>query len=704
MKRPVSYQNFIKSPRSSVGQNLSPTLQSGEGFNPHDPIHKEKSLRSAPRKISNIEEKELVAFDRWLYEEEQKKEPKANFKLQDRKGRPEMIISESDQVMLHNNPPTYRKISFTKIPSEYKPQYEKEETFLACSNIEELMNLRKKYIFYDSFIHQNPFLKVVRPVDPTQGVKELSECCVLEYNNGIFGIQGVDLKLISKQEFYSDMQFVMENVYDTSNKSFCYLRLKMMFMKFNIHLQCNLDREALNQRVYSRKDFYTIVKVDNHVHLSTCVNQKHLQKFIKTKLREEPETIVSRQGETEIGLRELSQKLGFDASTLTVDVVENYNSQSDRYLYKYSKFNKLSIKDIFLSLDNYLSGRFFAELVKEVILHIDKEKYVLAEYRISIYGQDIQDWYKTAQWLKAFNIKSKRVRWVIQIPRLYSILRKKGMVSNFSVILHNIFKPAFEATLYPEKHPEIAEFLRKVVGFDLVNDEEKNDKIKSYMNYKVIEPQLWTCEEEPTYSYWSYYLYANLCALNCLRRARGLNTFAYRPHCGEIGSNDHMATGYLLANSINHGIKLAKIPVLQYLFYLNQIGVSMSPLSNSKSVVKFSKNPMYKFFMKGLNVCLSTDDPLSTHLTREPLMEEYSVIAQTLDLNTVDLCEIARNSVLQSGFSVNKKKEWIGQRFLEGENDPSKSNVSSIRYSYRLETFIDEHKYLLRHAYNEDEI
>lgn len=36
---------------------------------------------------------------------------------------------------------------------------------------------------------------------------------------------------------------------------------------------------------------------------------------------------------------------------------------------------------------------------------------------------------------------------------------------------------------------------------------------------------------------------------------------------------------------------------------------------------------------------------------QEPLMEEYAIAAQVFKLSTCDMCEIARNSVLQSGMS-----------------------------------------------------
>lgn len=79
-----------------------------------------------------------------------------------------------------------------------------------------------------------------------------------------------------------------------------------------------------------------------------------------------------------------------------------------------------------------------------------------------------------------------------------------------------------------------------------------------------------------------YYFYANLLSLNVLRKKRGLNTFKFRPHCGEAGNIDHLICSFLLSDGINHGVLLTKNPVLLYLYYLKQIGLSMSPLSNNK--------------------------------------------------------------------------------------------------------------------------
>lgn len=61
-----------------------------------------------------------------------------------------------------------------------------------------------------------------------------------------------------------------------------------------------------------------------------------------------------------------------------------------------------------------------------------------------------------------------------------------------------------------------------------------------------------------------------------------------------------------------------------------QIGLAMSPLSNNSLFIDYHRNPFPTFFLRGLNVSLSTDDPLQIHLTKEPLVEEYSIAASVL--------------------------------------------------------------------------
>jgi AMP deaminase len=44
-------------------------------------------------------------------------------------------------------------------------------------------------------------------------------------------------------------------------------------------------------------------------------------------------------------------------------------------------------------------------------------------------------------------------------------------------------------------------------------------------------------------------------------------------------------------------------------------------------------------------------------------LEEYSVAAHILKLPQSSLCELARNSVIQSGFEMEVKRHWLGQKW-----------------------------------------
>ncbi len=75
----------------------------------------------------------------------------------------------------------------------------------------------------------------------------------------------------------------------------------------------------------------------------------------------------------------------------------------------------------------------------------------------------------------------------------------------------------------------------------------------------------------------------------------------------------------MLCENISHGINLRKNLPLQYLFYLAQIGLCMSPLSNNSLFLDYHKNPFPTFFARGLSLSLSTDDPVQARSLRHIL-------------------------------------------------------------------------------------
>ena len=68
--------------------------------------------------------------------------------------------------------------------------------------------------------------------------------------------------------------------------------IRFYIQKFNLHLMLNADKEFLAQKSAPYCDFFNVRKVDTHVHHSACMNQKHLLRFIKSKLRKEPDEVM----------------------------------------------------------------------------------------------------------------------------------------------------------------------------------------------------------------------------------------------------------------------------------------------------------------------------------------------------------------------------------------------------------------------------
>ena len=56
--------------------------------------------------------------------------------------------------------------------------------------------------------------------------------------------------------------------------------------------------------------------------------------------------------------------------------------------------------------------------------------------------------------------------------------------------------------------------------------------------------------------------------------------------------------------------------MLQYLYYLAQVGIAMSPLSNNSLFLNYHRNPLAEYLARGLLISLSTDDPLQFHFTK----------------------------------------------------------------------------------------
>ncbi|XP_004380432.1 AMP deaminase 1 isoform X2 [Trichechus manatus latirostris] len=496
--------------------------------------------------------------------------------------------------------------------------------------------------------------------------------------------------------FLDDMNFLLALIVQGPVKTYTHRRLKFLSSKFQVHEMLNEMDELKELKNNPHRDFYNCRKVDTHIHAAACMNQKHLLRFIKKSYHVDAERVVYSTEEKNLTLKELFAKLKMHPYDLTVDSLDVHAGRQtfqrfDKFNDKYNPVGASELRDLYLKTENYINGEYFASIIKEVGTDLVDAKYQHAEPRLSIYGRSPDEWSKLSTWFVRNHIYCPNMTWMIQVPRIYDVFRSKNFLPHFGKMLENIFMPVFEATINPQAHPELSVFLKHITGFDSVDDESKHSG--HMFSSKSPKPQDWTTEKNPSYTYYAYYMYANITVLNSLRKERGMNTFLFRPHCGEAGALTHLLIAFMTADNISHGLNLKKSAVLQYLFFLAQIPIAMSPLSNNSLFLEYAKNPFLDFLQKGLMISLSTDDPMQFHFTKEPLMEEYAIAAQVFKLSTCDMCEVARNSVLQCGISHEEKANFLGNNYLEEGptgNDIQKTNVAQIRVAYRYETWCYE--------------
>lgn len=106
---------------------------------------------------------------------------------------------------------------------------------------------------------------------------------------------------------------------------------------------------------------------------------------------------------------------------------------------------------------------------------------------------------KLAHWFCTHHMRSSHVCWLIQVPRLFNIYAKGGMLGSFQDMLANVFLPIFEVTVDPSIDPLLAKFLESVSGFDSVDDESKPD---STTKFGMPTPDRWTKVSAPVGVAW----------------------------------------------------------------------------------------------------------------------------------------------------------------------------------------------------------
>jgi len=358
---------------------------------------------------------------------------------------------------------------------------------------------------------------------------------------------------------------------------------------------------------------------------------------------------------------------------------------------------KSPLHSIFLEYDNFIKGQYYAEIIKKVYERNQKSEYDVFEYHLVLKGSSINEWGFLADWVINNNLLSDQVCFIVDIKQDYANLKSREKIKNFQEYLNNVFMPLFDVTMNPNTHPNLALLLKHISGFSTAKHKHFGLPIKTGLSNKsnICHPEDWNTLANPPFSYYLYYFFSNISSLNALRHTKSLKHFLFRP---SVSSTENALLGFLLADCVYDGVCISHSNVLQYVYFLSRVGIVLNPLlSNLTALVHYTKHPIMTFFRRGLTCSISTGKTLQLHITNDPLTEEYAIAAQMWKFSTTDLCEIARMSILISGFDTDIKKKFLGQHydkaFVDG-NDVLLTNIPNIRLKFRQDCWEQEIDYV----------
>ncbi|OWY93111.1 AMP deaminase, partial [Phytophthora megakarya] len=202
---------------------------------------------------------------------------------------------------------TYQRIQITSAPEEVD-----RETKEVCELIRKCVAMRKKWITVNEVqtppptevqtspraagaklrhreeIPYEPFKNPVPKPTNHHFTMEDGVVAVYEDKDAVEPMSRVG----TMEEYYKDLFEIKRIINFGPVKTLAFKRLQLLEARFNLHTLLNSERELVAQKAVPHRDFYNVRKVDTHIHHSACMNQKHLLRFIKSRLRNSPSEIV----------------------------------------------------------------------------------------------------------------------------------------------------------------------------------------------------------------------------------------------------------------------------------------------------------------------------------------------------------------------------------------------------------------------------
>ena len=96
-------------------------------------------------------------------------------------------------------------------------------------------------------------------------------------------------------------------------------------------------KELTQQKTVPHRDFYNVRKVDTHIQAASCMNQKHLLRFIEKKLKTNGDMVVNDKKKGPLKLSEVFKELNLTTFDLSVDKLAMH--AHTHTFHRFDKFN-----------------------------------------------------------------------------------------------------------------------------------------------------------------------------------------------------------------------------------------------------------------------------------------------------------------------------------------------------------------------------
>lgn len=193
------------------------------------------------------------------------------------------------------------------------------------------------------------------------------------------------------RDYYVALDTILDIASDGPAKSFAYRRLQYLEGRYNLYTLLNEYQEVADTKKVPHRDFYNVRKVDTHVHHSACMNQKHLLRFIKSKMKRCPDEVVIDRDGKKLTLKEVFESIHLTAYDLSIDTLDMHAHTDsfhrfDKFNLKYNPIGQSRLREIFLKTDNFIKGRYLAEITREVISDLESSKYQMVRSIHALHG------------------------------------------------------------------------------------------------------------------------------------------------------------------------------------------------------------------------------------------------------------------------------------------------------------------------------